>query len=65
MKYIKPRSVTWWASMVPLSAGLILASEPIHGFFTLVEVIQNMTDLRSAELITAGVGGIGMRAAIK
>ena len=65
MKYWKPRSVTWWAGLVPLVAGLILATEPLHGWLDLVATINNMTGrVPAAVLINAGAVAIGMRGAV-
>ena len=65
MKYWKPRSVTWWAGLVPLVAGLIIATEPLHGWLDLVATINNMTGrVPAAVLINAGAVAIGMRGAV-
>lgn len=64
-KYIKPRSVTWWASVTPLALGLFLAFEPMHGLVQWVEVINRATGgISAAMLINAGLVGIGLRGAI-
>jgi hypothetical protein len=65
MKYFKPKSVTWWAGLVPLVAGLIIATEPLHGWMDLVATINNMTGrVPAAVLINAGAVAIGMRGAV-
>lgn len=66
MKYIKPYSLTWWASVAPLVAGLILATEPLHGAAGLVGVVRELVgaDIEPAYLINAGLAGIGLRAAL-
>lgn len=64
-KYFKPGSVTWWASLVPLLAGLIVASEPIHGLTSVVESINRATDgAAPAIMINLGLAGIGFRGAV-
>ena len=66
MKYLKPKSLTWWASFAPLLAGLLVASAPLHGFSALVDTVNNMTGgIPSFVMINAGLAGIGVRAAIK
>jgi hypothetical protein len=64
-KYLKPRSLTWWSSVVPLICGLILASAPLHNAEALVEAIALATgDVPPAVLINAGLAGIGLRGAL-
>ena len=64
-KYIKPRSMTWWASLVPLLSGLTVATLPLHGNAALVEAINNASgDMSAAMLINIGVAGIGLRGAL-
>lgn len=66
MKYIRPNSLTWWSSLVPLLAGLLLATEPLHGLSVWVDTINNLTGhLAPSVMINAGLIGIGMRAAIE
>jgi hypothetical protein len=65
MKYFKPNSLTWWASMVPLLLGVLAAAEPLHGMSGLGDTISNMTGGASPYvLINAGLIGIGVRAAL-
>ena len=65
-KYIKPKSLTWWVSLVPILAGGTVAAEPLHGLVDLVTTIRAMTgDLSPAVLINAGLAGIGIRGALK
>lgn len=65
-KYVKPKSLTWWASLVPLVMGLILAFEPVHGWASVVAVIDGLTGgAAPAVLINAGLIGIGIRGAIE
>lgn len=64
-KYWKPGSLTWLMSVAPLVAGLVIATEPLHGMSGLVEAINNMTgSTPPAVLINAGLAGIGIRGAI-
>jgi hypothetical protein len=66
MKYIRPNSLTWWASVAPLVAGGFIALEPVHGASDWVAVVNVLTDHMSpAVLINVGLAGIGVRAAIK
>jgi len=66
MKYFKPTSLTWWSGFVPFLAGLMVASEPMHGLSDIVQTINAITDnTPSAVLINAGVAAIALRAAIK
>tara|TARA_R110000764_G_C11029370_1_gene385335 strand:- start:38224 stop:38424 length:201 start_codon:yes stop_codon:yes gene_type:complete len=65
MKYWKPKSITWWGGVVPLVAGLILATEPLHGWLDLVSTINNMTGfIPAAILINSGAVAIGLRGAV-
>lgn len=64
-KYLKLRSLTWWASFTPIALGVFVATEPLHGMTTAIEVIGNMTDHASPYfLINAGLAGIGIRGAL-
>ncbi|OWU77591.1 hypothetical protein [Marinibacterium profundimaris] len=64
-KYVKPKSLTWYASLAPLVAGVIVALEPVHGLHWVVRVIDNFTgDAHPAVLINVGLAGIGLRGAI-
>lgn len=64
-KYFKPSSLTWWASLVPLVAGVVVGSEPVHGLGSVVATINNMTgDMSAAVLINLGLAGIGLRGAL-
>ena len=66
MKYVKPKSLTWWAAFVPLLMGLSAALEPAHGSAALTQIIDNMTGGASPyALINAGLAGIGLRGAMK
>lgn len=64
-KYVKPKSLSWWAGFAPLSAGLAVATAPMHGQAELVEVVNNMTgDLSAVALINTGAAIIGLRGAL-
>ena len=65
MKYVKPKSLTWWASLIPMLAGAFVATLPLHGAANLVAVIDHLTGgVEPIVLINAGLVGIGVRAAI-
>lgn len=65
-KYIKPQSVTWWASVLPLVAGLVVATEPLHSLSAIVSSINHITGgVAPAVLINGGLAGIGLRGALK
>ncbi len=63
-KYIKLNSLTWWASVTPLLAGLFVATEPLHGFAAIASSITTGTGMTAPMLINLGLVGIGMRGAI-
>jgi len=66
MKYIKPTSLTWWASFIPMIAGVFVATLPLHGNASLVAMIDQLTGgVEPTVLINAGLAGIGLRAAVK
>ena len=66
-KYVKPKSLTWWASVFPLFAGLALAvASVVPGFDGLVGVINGMfPELSAVALINMGLIGVGLRGAVK
>lgn len=65
MKYVKPRSLAWWASATPLFLGMFVALEPVHGLSQWVAAVSAMTgDLPSYVLINTGLIGIGLRGAV-
>jgi len=63
-KYFKPRSVTWWSSVVPLVIGLIIAVDPLHPWGAITTTMTNLTDIPSYMLINGGLFGIGLRGAL-
>lgn len=66
MRYVKPDSLTWWASLAPLLAGAVVATEPLHGQAAIVTTINNFTgNMSAAVMINAGLLGVGVRGAIK
>ena len=65
MTYIKIRSVTFWASMVPLIAGLLLATENFHDMDQISVAVRLMFgETKPHVLINTGVFGIGLRQAV-
>lgn len=66
-KYVKPKSVTWWASAFPLFAGIALAfTSAIPGMEGIAGIIGGFFPGMSAvTLINMGLIGIGLRGAVK
>ena len=65
MKYLQIKSLTWWSSVLPLLAGLFVASEPLHQLGAIVATIDSATGgLSAAVMINAGLAGIGIRGAM-
>ena len=66
-KYVKPKSVTWWASVFPLFAGVALAfTSAIPGMEAVAGIIGGFFPGMSAvTLINMGLIGIGLRGAVK
>ena len=66
-KYLKPASLTWWASVAPLLAGIVLAlSAAIPALGGVAAVINAASgDLPAPVLINMGLIGIGLRGAVK
>ena len=66
MKYIKPKSMTWWSGGVaPISAGLILAvSSVVPELLPVATVIDALTGgVEPSLLFAGGLTVIGLRAA--
>ena len=65
-KYFKPGSITWWASVAPLLAGLVLAlSAAFPALAGAAAVISEASgDLPAPVLINMGLVGIGLRGAV-
>jgi len=66
-KYFKPKSLTWWASVVPLLLGLVIALGPLWSpLEPLVAAAQALTgNMAPAVLINGGLAGIGLRGALR
>lgn len=65
-KYIRLNSLTWWSAFVPLVAGVIVATAPLHGWTAGVDAIRNVTGgIPAAAMINGGLAGIGIRGALK
>lgn len=65
-RYWKPKSISWLASFITFAAGMLVASEPLHGMTPLVQSIDNVTGgVAPALLINAGLVGIGLRGAME
>jgi len=63
-KYFKPGSLTWWASVAPLIAGLFLATDGLHGAVGIADAIRTGTGMSAPVLINMGLAGIGLRGAM-
>lgn len=65
-KYFKPKSITWWGSVIPLVAGVISAVSVSVPALAPAKVIIDVASggLTPAVLINAGLVGIGVRASI-
>lgn len=65
-RYVKPLSLTWLASALPLLAGLFIAFEPVHHLSDYVRAVSLTFGGTSPYLlINAGLVGIGLRGAIR
>jgi hypothetical protein len=66
-KYVKPASLTWWASVAPLIAGAVLAvSAAIPSLAPVAAIINAASgDLPAPVLINMGLIGIGLRGAVQ
>jgi hypothetical protein len=66
LKYFKPKSITWWGSVVPLACGLFIAFEPTHGLSGLAASLDAATGgIGPYALINLGLVGVGLRGAVK
>ncbi len=64
-KYVKPRSLTWLASALPILAGLFIAFEPVHHLADWSRAVsRSFGDVSPYLLINAGLVGIGLRGAV-
>jgi hypothetical protein len=66
-KYVKPKSITWWASVFPLLAGLVLAvTSAVPGLEGVGALINGFfPEMGAVALINLGLVGIGLRGAVK
>lgn len=66
-KYYKPNSMTWWVAVTQVMLGLILAiSANVPTLAVLHGIFSDLTGgLPAYGLIMSGLGGIGLRGAIK
>ncbi len=65
-KYVKPLSLTWLASALPLLAGMFMAFEPVHHLSDWSRAVGLTFGGASPYLlINAGLVGIGLRGAIR
>ncbi len=65
-KYVKPTSLTWLASVLPLLAGLFIAFEPVHHLIDWAKAVSLTFGGASPYiLINAGLVGIGLRGAVR
>lgn len=65
-KYFRPKSLTWWVSVIPLVAGIVLAFAQAFAVAPVVAVIATFAPgMTPAMLVAAGLMGIGLRGAIK
>jgi hypothetical protein len=69
MKYIKPKSLTWWAGGFSLAVGLATLFMPdnyqVGQIGALVSILAGGADASPAGLIAMGLGLIGLREAIE
>lgn len=68
MKYIKPKSLTWWAGIFALVVGIASLAIPdnyqLSQLGQLVSMLSGGQDANPASLIAMGLGLIGIRGAI-
>ncbi len=67
-KYLKYKSLTWWAAFVPLACGLTMAlTEAVSGLEPVAAVMRAAygPDMSPSMLINLGLAGIGIRGALK
>lgn len=65
-KYIKPKSITWWAGIITLASGLIMAlAAGFPAFEPLAKALRAAWGIDApALLFTLGLGLVGVRGAI-
>ena len=65
-KYVKPTSLTWVASALPILAGVFVAFEPVHHLADWTRAVsRTFGDTSPYLLINAGLVGIGLRGAVR
>ncbi len=65
MRYIRPKSLTWWAGLLAMLTGIASVALPTTGplseFSRLVALFAGTSDASPAGLIFLGLGLIGLR----
>ena len=65
MRYVLPKSLTWWAGLAAILIGLAALALPEHGplgeLSQLIAQLIGANDAAPATLITLGLGLIGLR----
>jgi hypothetical protein len=65
MRYIRPRSLTWWAGLMAVATGTatmaLPATGPLAELARLVTLLSGSGDASPAALIALGLGLIGLR----
>jgi len=65
MRYIRPRSLTWWAGLMAVATGTATMALPETGpladLARLVTLLSGSGDASPAALIALGLGLIGLR----
>jgi len=65
MRYIRPRSLTWWAGLLAVANGTATMALPVTGplaeIARLVTLLSGSGDASPAALIALGLGLIGLR----
>ncbi len=64
-KYIKPKSVAWWASVAPLFGGVVVSLSPVVPELQPIATVVDTASggLSAPVLINLGLIGIGLRGA--
>mgnify|MGYP006294682011 CR=1 FL=1 len=69
MRYVRPRSLTWWAGLSAILTGLaaltLPASGPLGVLSCLVALLAGSGDASPAGLVFLGLGLIGLRERIE
>ena len=65
-KYLKPRSLTFWAGAVPLLSGLLMAASKVVPQLQPVGIVLDAVygGTSPSALINAGIAAIGIRGAL-